>query len=78
MLVEYGAPEERLSVVKTILARSGITKDNLRELVRLSESRMGMNRAFVGLGGSDSEIDQVAADLEAEKTMYQSHYLDHD
>lgn len=77
MLVEYGASEERLPVVKTILARSGITKDNLRELIRLSESRMGMNRTFPRLGGSDREIDQIAADLEAEKTMYQSHYLDH-
>lgn len=78
MLLEYGATPERLPVVKTILAGVGVTKDNLRELVRLSESRMGMNSAFRGFGGNDAELDQVAADLEAEKTMFQSHYRDHD
>ncbi len=78
MLRDLGAPVERLPVVKTILAQSGITKENLHELIRLSESPMGMKRPFPGFGGSDGEIDQIAADLQAEKTMYRSHYLDHD
>jgi hypothetical protein len=78
MLLEYGATPERLPVVKAVLAGVGVTRDNLRELIRFSESRMGMNCAFRGFGGSDAELDQVAADLEAEKTMFQSHYLDHD
>jgi hypothetical protein len=78
MLLDLGAPAERLPVVKTILTQSGITKENLHELIRFSESPMGMHRPFPGFGGSDGEIDQIAADLQAEKTMYRSHYLDHD
>ncbi len=78
ILLEYGATPERLPAVKAVLAGVGVTRDNLRELIRLSEGRMGINSTFRGFGGSDAELDQVAADLEAEKTMFQSHYRDHD
>ncbi len=78
ILLGYGAAPERLPAVKAVLAGVGVTRDNLRELIRLSEGRMGMNSTFRGFGGSDVELDQVAADLEAEKTMFQSHYRDHD
>ena len=78
MLLEWGAPADRLPSVKAILASSGITQENLRELIRLSESRMGMGTRFRGFGGTDQDIQQIASDLEAEKTMFQSHFADHD
>lgn len=78
MLLRHGATPDRLPTVKDVLARVGITRDNLQDLIRLSESRMGMGSPFRGFGGSDAELDQVVADLEAEKTMFQSHFADHD
>lgn len=78
ILMEYGASPDRLTAVKTILRCCGITHMNFLQLIQLSESSMGMNRKFPGFGGSDVEIEQLEADLQAEKTMWQSHYLDHD
>lgn len=78
ILLKYGATVDRVPVVREILIRNGITPKDLPELIRLSESPMGLNCPFTGFSGSDTEIDQIAADLQAEKTMIKAHFEDHD
>ncbi len=78
ILLKYGATAERVPVVREILMRNGITPEDLPELIHLSESLMGLNHPFTGFSGSDAEIDQIAADLQAEKTMVKAHFEDHD
>lgn len=78
MLVERGATPDRLSIVKGILARVGITKQNLCDLIEIYEGPTDMHQSFPGFGGTDEELEEIAGRLEECKTSFQSHFVDHD
>lgn len=78
MLLERGATPDRLPTLKSVLARVGITKQNLRDLIEIYEGPTDMHQPFPGFGGTDQEIEEVAGRLEECKTSFQSHFVDHD
>lgn len=77
-LIEHRTPEERLPAVKAILARSGITRRNLRDAIELYQSRMGEGVPFPGFSGDDKTIEQLAVALQADEMQYRFHYEEPD
>ncbi len=76
LLLQYGGSRERLDAIKTILTQYNITTEaELRDAIELYSSKFGMRRSL-DFGGNEKALQEVAASLEAMKTMFTSHEVE--
>ena len=78
ILLRHGATAERLPIVKSLLAKVGITHQNLPDLIEIYEGPTDIHQPFPGFGGTDKKIEDLAGRLQECKTSFKAHYSQFD